>query len=65
MKNKLILLLLSIFLIGNYTAFAQDSIDSSQAEPVQMTQENDEGEIAMVESTMIEESASFHQIIKQ
>ncbi len=65
MKNKLTLILLSMFLIGNYTAFSQDSIDSSQAEPVQMTQEDKEGQAAMTESSMNEESASFHQIIKQ
>ena len=65
MKNKFTLILLSIFLIGNYTVFAQDSIDSSEAEQVQMTQEEKEGQAAMIESTMPEESASFHQIIKQ
>ena len=65
MKNKFTLILLSIFLIGNYTVFAQDSIDSSEAEQVQMTQEDKEEKAAMIESTMTEESASFHQIIKQ
>ena len=64
MKKKFTLLLLSIFLIGNYTVFAQDSVDSSDAELMQMPQEDKEGQAEMIESTMNEESASFHQIIK-
>tara|TARA_B100001540_G_scaffold316080_1_gene344981 strand:- start:1506 stop:2297 length:792 start_codon:yes stop_codon:yes gene_type:complete len=64
MKNKFTLILLSIFLIGNYNVFAQDSVDTSKAKTVEITQETEE-KATITESATTEESASFHQIIKQ
>ena len=75
MKNKLILILLSIFLIGNYTAFSQETTinnDTTKNEvaEVEETAETEVEETAGTEGeeaagTEGEESASFHQIIKQ
>ena len=58
MKNKFALFtLLGLFILGTYTVFAQDNQDTIITEEV----------IAEVEETQtpVEESASFHQIIKQ
>jgi biopolymer transport protein ExbB len=63
MKNKFALFtLLGIFLLGTYTVFAQDNQDTIITEEVIA-----EEVIAEAEETQapVEESASFHQIIKQ
>ena len=62
MKNKFTLIaLLGLFLVGTYTVYAQENQDSI------ITEEVVEEVITEVEETPVpaEESASFHQIIKQ
>ena len=62
MKNKFALItLLGLFLAGTYTIYAQENQDSI------ITEEVVEEVIAEAEETPVpaEESASFHQIIKQ
>ena len=62
MKNKLTLIsLLGLFLAGTYTVYAQDSneyVSTEEAETTTITEET-------VAEAPAEESASFHQIIKQ
>jgi len=70
MKNKFALLaLLGLFLAGTYNVYAQDADTIATEEVVEenvMSEEDRKGQAAMMESTMSdEESASFHQIIKQ
>ena len=70
MKNKFALLaLLGFFLAGTYTIYAQENQDTiiteQDVEETVMSEEDKQGLAAMIESTQTEESASFHQIIKQ
>ena len=63
MKNKFVLFtLLGIFLLGAYTVVAQDSLELVITEDAVA-----EEVLAEVEKTQapVEESATFHQIIKQ
>jgi len=60
MKNKLTLIaLLGLFLAGTYTVYAQDADTIAAEEIVTETATTEEAEAP------VEESASFHQIIKQ
>ena len=60
MKNKFALFtLLGIFLLGTYTVFAQDNQDTI------ITEEAVAEEVVQEVQAPVEESASFHQIIKQ
>ena len=62
MKNKLTLIaLFGLFLAGTYTVYAQDSNEYVPTEEVETTTVAEE---TVVEAP-VEESASFHQIIKQ
>ena len=70
MKNKFALLaLLGLFLAGTYTVYAQDENEYDPTEKAEATTVAEEV-ITEVEETQapveeVEESASFHQIIKQ
>ena len=66
MKNKFALIaLLGLFLVGTYTVYAQDEVDTFQyAEEVTSVVETEELE-AEEAPAQVEEDASFHQIIKQ
>ncbi len=67
MKNKLKLFtLVGLFLMGSYTIFAQDQVDTNTA--TEQTTEEVVEETAVVEETITEaqeENKSFHQVIKQ
>ena len=70
MKNKFALLaLLGLFLVGSYNVLAQDADTIATEEVIEenvMSEEDRKGQSAMIESAISdEESASFHQIIKQ
>ena len=69
MKNKFALFtLLGIFLLGTYTVFAQDSLELVMTEEEVVAEEAVAEEVlAEIKETQapIEESATFHQIIKQ
>jgi biopolymer transport protein ExbB len=69
MKNKFALFtLLGIFLLGTYTVFAQDSLELVITEEEVLTEDVVAEEVLTeVEETQVtvEESATFHQIIKQ
>ena len=70
MKNKFALLaLLALFLVGTYNVYAQDTADTLATEEVVDTAVAMEEAPAEVEEVatqeVVEESASFHQIIKQ
>jgi len=70
MKNKFALIaLLGLFLAGNYTVYAQDTADTLTTEEVVDTAVAVEEAPAEVEEVateeVVEESASFHQVIKQ
>ncbi len=70
MKNKFALLaLLGFFLVGSYNVYAQDTDTNATEEVVEETAVTEEESPAVVEETTTEapaeESASFHQIIKQ
>ena len=70
MKNKFALItLVGLFLMGSYTIYAQENQDTiiteQDVEETVMSEEDKQGLAAMIESTQTEESASFHQIIKQ
>ena len=59
MKNKFALIaLLGLFLAGTYTVYAQDSTNEYVPTPVESTTQIEEEIVA-------EETASFHQVIKQ
>ena len=66
MKNKFALIaLLGLFLVGTYTVYAQDAVDTIQyEEEVTSVIETEELETEEVPA-QVEEAASFHQIIKQ
>ena len=70
MKNKFALIaLLGLFLAGTYTVYAQDTADTLATEEVVDTAVAVEEAPAEVEEVateeVVEESASFHQVIKQ
>jgi len=70
MKNKFALLaLLALFLVGTYNVYAQDTADTLATEEVVDTAVAVEEAPAEVEEVsteeVVEESASFHQVIKQ
>ena len=70
MKNKFALLaLLVLFLVGSYNVYAQDADTIATEEVVEETAAAEEEAPAVIEETTTEapteESASFHQIIKQ
>ena len=68
MKNKFALIaLLGLFLAGTYTVYAQDANDTIATEQVVATEQAPEQVEEIVEAPPVpsEESASFHQIIKQ
>jgi biopolymer transport protein ExbB len=70
MKNKFALIaLLGLFLAGTYTVYAQDTADTLGTEEVVDTAVAVEEAPAEVEEVateeVVEESASFHQVIKQ
>ncbi len=68
MKNKFALIaLLGLFLAGTYTVYAQDAADITTQEYVPATTEITQVEEESVQAEVMEteESASFHQIIKQ
>jgi len=70
MKNKFALIaLLGLFLAGTYTVYAQDTADTLRTEEVVDTAVAVEEAPAEVEEVateeVVEESASFHQVIKQ
>ena len=69
MKNKFALLaLLGFFLVGSYTIYAQDTATSQEVTETTAEVEDTaaaEVEDAATEAPIEEESASFHQIIKQ
>ena len=66
MKNKFALIvLLGLFLAGNYTVYAQDAVDTIQYEE-EVTSVIETEELETEEApAQVEEDASFHQIIKQ
>ena len=70
MKNIFALLaLLGLFLAGTYNVYAQDADTIATEEVIEenvISEEDRKGQAAMIESAISdEESASFHQIIKQ
>jgi len=69
MKNKFaIIALLGLFLTGTYTLFAQDATDTITEELVDTSVANEEAPVQteeVIAQEPSEESASFHQIIKQ
>ena len=70
MKNKFALIaLLGLFLIGSYNVYAQDADTIATEEIVEETAASEEETAAVIEETTTEapaeQSASFHQIIKQ
>ena len=67
MKKKFTLIaLLGLFLVGTYTVYAQDATDTIATEETVATNVETEQVPAQIEEEIVaEESASFHQIIKQ